>query len=272
MKISVLGLGLMGIPVALRLQHCGHDVLGWNRTVERLEHARSKGLKVEPELSAAISHAEIIILTLSDAHAIDTVLFEQSGDTRLNGKQLIQMGTISPDESREINLRVLAAGGDYLEAPVLGSIPEARNGSLLVMAAGPDPVYQHCLLVLRCLGKDVEHVGTIGQGSAMKLAMNQLIASLTAGFSLSLGLIKAEGVDVEQFMGLLRASALYAPTFDKKLGKMLEHNYANPEFSIEAFDQGCGIVSARGGKEWYRIHANPVDVGDFSKGLHCRIL
>jgi 3-hydroxyisobutyrate dehydrogenase-like beta-hydroxyacid dehydrogenase len=62
--------------------------------------------------------------------------------------------------------------------------------------------------------------------------MNQLIATLTTGFSLSLGLVRAESVDVEQFMGLLRESALYAPTFDKKLGKYLEHQYANPNFPL----------------------------------------
>jgi 3-hydroxyisobutyrate dehydrogenase-like beta-hydroxyacid dehydrogenase len=67
----------------------------------------------------------------------------------------------------------------------------------------------------------------------MKLAMNQLIATLTAAFSLSLGLVRAEGVDVEQFMGLLRESTLYAKTFDKKLTKMLEHNYTRPNFPLK---------------------------------------
>ncbi len=233
MKISVIGLGLMGVPIALRLQHCGHNVLSWNRSEDRLRSAQAEGLRVEPELSIAIAHAEIVILTLSDAQAINAVLFDQLNKSQLNGKQIIQMGTISPDESREISHRVLAADADYLEAPVLGSIPEAKNGSLIVMASGPESIYQHCLLILRCLGKEVEHVGGVGQGAAMKLAMNQLIASLTAGFALSLGLIKAEGVDVEQFMELLRESALYAPTFDKKLSKMLEHNYANPNFPLK---------------------------------------
>ncbi|MDJ0805198.1 MAG: NAD(P)-dependent oxidoreductase [Gammaproteobacteria bacterium] len=233
MKISVIGLGLMGLPIAQRLMHCGHDVLGWNRSAERLAAAQAEGLNATADLNRVISQGEIVVLTLSDAAAIETVLFEQLEDGLLKGKQVIQMGTISPDESREIQHRILAAEAEYLEAPVLGSIPEAKNGSLIVMAAGPEAAYQHCLLLLRCLGKEVEHLGGVGQAAAMKLAMNQLIAALTAGFSLSLGLIKAEGVDVEQFMGLLRESALYAPTFDKKLGKMLEHNYANPNFPLK---------------------------------------
>ncbi|MEW8535574.1 MAG: NAD-binding protein [Candidatus Thiodiazotropha endolucinida] len=87
--------------------------------------------------------------------------------------------------------------------------------------------------MLRGLGKEVEHLGPVGKGAAVKLAMNQLIAALTAGFSQSLGLIRAEGVEVEQFMGLLRQSALYAPTFDKKLKKFMEHDYSNPNFPLK---------------------------------------
>ena len=233
MKITLLGLGLMGVPIGLRLQHCGFEVVGWNRSESGLERARSAGLAVEPELNAAMQNAELIILILSDAAAINGVLFEGETPTLLSGKRILQMGTISPDESREIANRVVAAGGDYLETPVLGSLPEAGSGSLIVMAGGPESVYQECLELLRCLGKQVQLVGSVGQGAAMKLAMNQLIASLTTAFSLSLGLVRAEGVDVEQFMGLLRESALYAQTFDKKLTKMLEHNYTQANFPLK---------------------------------------
>jgi 3-hydroxyisobutyrate dehydrogenase-like beta-hydroxyacid dehydrogenase len=233
MKITLLGLGLMGVPIGLRLQHCGHEVTGWNRSEKGLQRAQAEGLAIEPELTPALQNAELVLLTLSDATAIDSVLFEGETSSLLSGKKVLQMGTISPDESREIGNRITAAGGKYLETPVLGSLPEARSGKLIVMAGGPEPLYQDCLEVLGCLGKQVQLIGSVGQGAAMKLAMNQLIASLTAAFSLSLGLVRAEGVDVEQFMGLLRESALYAPTFDKKLTKMLEHNYTQPNFPLK---------------------------------------
>lgn len=241
MKITLLGLGLMGQPLALRLVHCGHDLVAWNRSPEPLERAAQAGLNTEADLAAAIGQGEVIILTLSDAEAIDAVLFSEGIPALLPGKTVIQMGTIAPNESRAIAGRVVHAGGEYLEAPVLGSIPEVRSGQLIVMAAGPEPVYQHCLLMLRCLGKEVEHIGPVGQGAAMKLAMNQLIASLTAGFSQSLGLVRAEGVDVEQFMKLLRESALYAPTFDKKLQKFIEHDYSNPNFPLKHLIKDTGL-------------------------------
>ncbi|MCU7906730.1 MAG: NAD(P)-dependent oxidoreductase [Candidatus Thiodiazotropha sp. (ex Epidulcina cf. delphinae)] len=232
MKVTLLGLGLMGRPIAHRLVHCGHDVVAWNRSPERLGSAKSEALSVSADIASAVEMGEVLLLTLSDAAAIDKVLFTTGITSLIRGKTVLQMGTIAPDESRLISNRVQKAGGDYLEAPVLGSIPEARSGELIIMAAGPEAVYHHCLLILRGLGKEVDLIGPVGQGATMKLAMNQLIASLTAGFSQSLGLVRAEGVEVEQFMKLLRQSALYAPTFDKKLQKFLEHDYSNPNFSL----------------------------------------
>jgi len=231
MKICVIGLGLMGLPMALRLQQCGHEVTGWNRSEGRRQAAAAQGLEVRGDLPAAIEQAELLLLALSDAQAIHATLFETPKP--LAGRLLLQMGTIAPGESRELARLAADAGADYLEAPVLGSIPEARAGSLIVMAGGPEASYQRCLLLLRCLGKEVERIGEVGQGAALKLAMNQLIGALTAGFSLSLGLIQAEGVPVESFMQLLRASALYAPTFDKKLQKMLGHDYASANFPLK---------------------------------------
>ncbi|MET0067144.1 MAG: NAD(P)-dependent oxidoreductase [Candidatus Thiodiazotropha sp.] len=233
MRVLILGLGLMGLPIAQRLIHKGHEVTAWNRGASRLEAARTAGVPVEEDLGRALSDNELLLLTLSDADAIDAVLFSAALEGRLQDKTVIQMGTISPEESRLLAQRVQTAGGAYLEAPVLGSIPEAQTGELIVMAAGPEPVYHHCLLLLRGLGKDVDLVGGVGQAAAMKLAMNQLIAALTVGFSQSLGLVKAEGVDVELFMKLLRESALYAPTFDKKLQKYLEHDYARANFPLK---------------------------------------
>jgi 3-hydroxyisobutyrate dehydrogenase len=241
MKITLLGLGLMGEPIALRLVHCGHDVVVWNRSSAPLQRAAEAGLTVEAELSRAVAQSEMIILTLSDAQAINAVLFNEAVIPLLQAKTVLQMGTIAPNQSRAIGKRVEEAGGDYLEAPLLGSIPEARSGQLIVMAAGAEPVYQHCLLMLRCLGKEVERVGAVGQAAAMKLAMNQLIAALTAGFSQSLGLIRAEGGDVDQFMRLLRESALYAPTFDKKLQKFIDHDYSHPNFPLKHLIKDIGL-------------------------------
>ena len=87
--------------------------------------------------------------------------------------------------------------------------------------------------VIQALGQNIQVMGGVGAGAATKLAMNQLIGSLTVGFSTSLALLRKNGVDCEtdsRFMSILRDSALYAPTFDKKLQRMLDRDYANPNF------------------------------------------
>jgi 3-hydroxyisobutyrate dehydrogenase len=233
MKIAVFGLGLMGSEIALRLLRQGLDVRGWNRSPGPARTLADQGLPIAATPAAAALGAEALILVLSDADAIHQTLFQGAAPPDLKGRICIQMGTIAPVESRNLAEAVARAGGSYLEAPVLGSLPEAREGRLIVMAGGDQALFQRCLPLLQVLGADPKRVGEVGQGAALKLAMNQLIAGLTATFSLSLGLVRAEGIEVETFMGLLRASALYAPTFDKKLPKYLSHDYAGANFPLK---------------------------------------
>ena len=97
MKITLLGLGLMGQPLALRLVHCGHDLVVWNRSPEPLDRAAEAGLTVEADLAAAIRQGELIILTLSDAAAIESVLFGQGIPELLAGRN--QVAIFEEDES-----------------------------------------------------------------------------------------------------------------------------------------------------------------------------
>jgi 3-hydroxyisobutyrate dehydrogenase len=140
------------------------------------------------------------------------------------------MGTIAPTDSRAIRDEVVAAGGDYLEAPVLGSIPEAKAGKLIVMVGGSTEQFQQWLELLQHLGSEPLLIGNIGAAAAVKLALNQLIASLTAAFGLSLSFLQHQDIDISLFMQILRDSALYAPTFDKKLQRMLNRNFSSPNF------------------------------------------
>lgn len=234
MMSAVLGLGLMGSEIALRLKRQGVSVIGWNRGAERAEAARERGLVVTETAAETIAASEFVLVLLSDAQAIRQVLCdERAAAQALVGRILIQMGTIGPAESRSIGGQVEGLGARYLEAPVLGSLPEVREGRLIVMAGGEPALFERCLPLLRVLGRDPQLIGPVGSGAALKLAMNQLIAGLTATFALSLGLVRAEGIDVDQFMTLLRASALHARTFDKKLNKYLSHDYGVANFPLK---------------------------------------
>ncbi|WP_455380995.1 NAD(P)-dependent oxidoreductase [Acidihalobacter prosperus] len=234
MRIALWGTGMMGTALSRRLGQCGHNLQVWNRSIDRAESlANEEAIRVFPTPVDAAANADMVLLTLSDASAIDSVLAMPGVLASLAGLVLVQMGTIAPEESRRLKAQLNEAGADYLEAPVLGSQPEALKGNLLIMAGGEQQVFERCLPLLRDCGPDPVLVGSTGRAAALKLAMNQLIGALTAGFALSLDMARQEGVPVEIFMKILRESALYAPTFDKKLNRMLSGDYSAPNFSLK---------------------------------------
>ena len=231
MNIAVLGAGLMGRPMAERLKAAGHAVAVYNRTIEKVLALRQAGVDIHERPEEAIRAASCVILMLADAKAIRAVLLSSTVRQELKGRTVVQMGTIGPKESQAIGKLVLDAGGDYLEAPVLGSIAEVQTGKLLVMVGGTPEQFANWADLFRCFGPEPRLIGPVGQAAALKLALNQLIAAEIAAFSLSLGLVLREGIPVDTFMAILKQSALFAPTFEKKLPRLLKRDYAKPNFS-----------------------------------------
>jgi 3-hydroxyisobutyrate dehydrogenase len=231
MHVAVIGTGLLGTAVAERLQAARHRVIVYNRTAAKAEPLRALGMTVADSPAHAIRTADCTLLFLADAAAIQSLVLNADTRSALPGRTMVQMGTISPEDSRVCLKAVTASGGDYLEAPVLGSMAEARAGSLLVMVGGTDAQFQQWSPLLRSLSKELRLVGPVGQAATLKLALNQLIAAETAGFALSLALIRHAAVPVELFMSILKQSALFAPTFEKKLPRMQSREYHDPNFS-----------------------------------------
>lgn len=248
MNISFLGIGLMGAPMAKRLQASGHQVYGWNRSPEKVTPLLANGIQRSETVVNAIQATELVIVMLTDSAAIHSTLLSADVAGHLAGRTVLQMGTIAPQESKAIAHAVQAAGGDYLEAPVLGSIPEANAGTLILMVGATATLFDKWQPVLECFGPDPQLMGPVGAGSGVKLAMNQLIGTLTTAFSMSLGLIEQESIDIEKFMAIVRQSALYAPTFDKKLGRMCDRNFDNPNFPTKHLlkDMNLFVQAAEG--------------------------
>lgn len=244
--IAFIGTGLMGLPMSERLLDAGYTLTAYNRTQAKAAPLQDKGAVVTNSVPEAIAPAETVILMLTNADAIRDVLFPERDRPDLNGKTIIQMSTISPQDSQALQQEVEAAGGTYLEAPVLGSTPEAKSGKLIVMVGATSAQYEQWLPVLNTFGENPLYVGEVGSAAALKLAMNQLIGSLTAAFSLSLGLIQRHNVPLDTFMGVVRQSALYAPTFDKKLDRMCDRNFENPNFPTKHLlkDMNLAIATA----------------------------
>lgn len=236
----------MGQAMVKRLLSAQVSAIAYNRTQSKLEPLKEAGAEIANSPIEAIQASDCLILMLANADAIKEVILSENVASSLTNRTVIQMGTISPSQSREIQKAVTEKGGDYLEAPVLGSIPEAKAGQLLVMVGGTKAQFKKWSGLLQNFGSEPMLIGEVGTAAAMKLALNQLIASLTSAFALSLSFVQRQGVDVEKFMQILRQSALYAPTFDKKLQRMRDRNYDNPNFPTKHLLKDVDLFLAQG--------------------------
>ena len=220
----------MGQPMVLRLLEQNCQVTAYNRTKTKLEPLTEAGATAAGSPGEVLQQADCTILMLSDAAAIENTLLSGEAKDFLDNHTIIQMGTIAPSQSKSIHDAIVAAGGEYLEAPVLGSIPQVKTGELIVMVGSTPEQFAKYSELLKHYSPEPIYVGEVGKAAAIKLALNQLIAGLTSTFALSLSLVQHQGVNIEQFMDIVRQSALYAPTFDKKLARMCDRNFDNPNF------------------------------------------
>ena len=275
--IALLGTGLLGEAIGRRLLERGVTLKVWNRSPDKCESLLQQGAMQIKNLAGEAKGCQAVITVLRDGPVSAEVIAEL-GD--LDAVCCLPMGTMGISESRQLELQVQAQQGVYLEAPVLGSKPEALKGTLLVMAGGSAEVFQQQLPLLRLLSEAPKWMGATGSAAASKLALNQLIASLTHGYSLALRLVQASGLEVESFMEVLRPSALYAPTVDKKLERMLTHDFTNPNFStalmrkdLQLFVREAGLAGlnaeALAGlvELLTRAEGTPLDAADYS-ALH----
>lgn len=230
MRVAFIGTGLMGYPMAERVLAAGHELTVYNRTAEKAEPLTRKGAKLAPSALAALAAGECAVFMVRDGSVVRELLSDEGNIPSLGGRTVVQMSTIAPVESVRLMRDVQGAAGDYLEAPVLGSVPQAEQGSLSVMVGGSEEQFARWKELLACFGPEPRRVGPVGDAAALKLALNQLIGSLSAAFSLSLGMVRRKGIEIDLFMDVLRKSAFFAPTFDRKLPQMLARDFSSPNF------------------------------------------
>ncbi|MDX1601410.1 MAG: NAD(P)-dependent oxidoreductase, partial [Anaerolineales bacterium] len=198
----------------------------------KAESLAELGAIVADNPADAVSAGDLVIVLLKDAEAIREVLIQPEPLANLDGKTVLQMSTIAPWESQNFDTSVRAAGGSYLEAPVLGSTPQARHGELWVMVGARQEQFESWQGLLKQLGEDPLYIGPVGRAATLKLALNQLLVSLVASFGVSLAMVLRGDVPLEPFLRIVRESSLHSPQFDKKLPRMLERDFSDPHVPV----------------------------------------
>ena len=245
MALPVVGVvgagGLMGAGMVQRLDAQGFTVCMYNRSAEKLPAVAQAQRATTPQ--QLCRQVEVVVGVLANDAAFEEVFGVEEVVESLRGKLVLQMATLSPACSRRLGERVVAAGGLYLEAPVLGSVPQVLQGQLQIFYAGSVEAQERAAPVLQALGGTLLRVDdTPGKAAALKLAMNQLIPSLTVAFSLSYGICEKEGVDMDLFLQVLGSSALACPQFTKKLPMMRTRDFSSPNFNARNMLKDVSLI------------------------------
>ncbi|WP_218509920.1 2-hydroxy-3-oxopropionate reductase [Variovorax sp. dw_308] len=178
MKIGFIGLGIMGAPMAMHLVNAGHQLYYVKRSKVNAEIAASNAVACASAREVA-QQAEVIILMVPDTPDVQAVLFGEGGvaEGLSKGKTVIDMSSISPIETKAFAKKIADLGCDYLDAPVSGGEVGAKAASLTIMVGGTEEAFAKAKPLFELMGKNITHVGGVGDGQTTKVA-NQIIVAL----------------------------------------------------------------------------------------------
>ncbi|MBD2257169.1 NAD(P)-dependent oxidoreductase [Pseudanabaena sp. FACHB-2040] len=227
MKVAFIGMGTMGVPMALNLLKAGHEVTVHNRTREREVPVAEAGASRAESPQAAVTAAEVVITCVSDTPDVETVILGEGGVIygAQPGTVVVDMSTISPGVTRRIAGELAAKDIAMLDAPVSGGSEGAKQGTLSIMIGGEAAVVERVQSVLAAMGKTLTHVGPIGAGQITK-AINQIIVAGTywaVAEGMALGL-KA-GLEMEQVVQAVGSGAAGSWGLTHRSGNMISNSY-----------------------------------------------
>ena len=250
MQLGWIGLGHMGVPMATRLLDGGHGLTVYNRTYEKTAPLTERGATAVKEAQDVVRQSDIIFVMLADGPAVASVIEDIT--PALSGKMIVNLSTISPEETKEMARVVEKSGGTYLESPVSGSVPVAENGQLVLLAGGDAEVIATCQPYLDLLGKETIHFGPHGSGSAAKLAINLLLAVVGQGVAETLLLGEGAGLEKEKLIQMISASGMNTPLFTGKRDMYRKNDFPSA-FPLRLMAKDLGLITTEARRQQLKL-------------------
>ena len=245
--VAVVGTGRMGSAMARALARAGHSVVVHNRTAgPARDLAAELGGRAVASPAEAAAAADVTITMLADDAAVRSVF---SGPDGLaagahRGGVLVDMSTVLPDAIRSVEAAVRATGSGLLDAPVSGSVTLAESGQLTLMVGGEAEDLERARPALESLAKAIFHMGPLGSGAVMKLAVNTVIFGLNGALAEGLVLAEAAGVDRAVAYDVIAAGAAGAPYVGYKRAQFIEPDRAPVAFSLTLTEKDLRLITA----------------------------
>jgi len=227
MNIGIIGTGRMGAAIASRLIGLGHSVTVWNRTAAKTRPLAEAGATVATSPAELASRSETILSILTDAAALGAAFEGRGGALTgdIGGKLFIEMSTVRPETERRLAEKVRARAAALIECPVGGTVGPAKEGKLFGFVGGDVADVARARPVLEQMCRRVEHVGPVGAGAAMKLAINLPLLVFWQSFGEALSLCKPLGLDAQRLMDIF-ADTSGAPNMLKLRGAAMAAQFS----------------------------------------------
>ena len=237
--IAFLGIGAMGDRIANNLLDAGYNLRVWNRTPEKCQNLVKKGAKSYSSPKEAVANADLAISMVTNDDASKFVWLDpQSGAIHgLKSEAIaIEYSTLTPDWCRELETYIIDKGCNFLGAPVIGTLPQAENASLVHLVGGREAILDRVRDVLKVNSVSTYYLGAVGQGMTMKLAVNALFGAQVVALSEILGVLQNAGIATESAVNLLNNLPTTSPTL-KAIGSLIAANKYDPLFPIDLVEK-----------------------------------
>lgn len=244
--VAVLGTGAMGSRMAKRLLKAGYPTVVYNRTAERARALVDDGATVAATPREAAARADAVIAMVSDDTASRAMWFDD-GDGAAAGLRrdalAIESSTLTPAWIGELGATLGAQGARFLDAPVVGSRPQADAGALIYLVGGAADHVAAARDLLAAMGGAVHHVGATGSATVVKLAVNAVFACQAAALAEVLGVVRHAGLDVKETMKLLATLPITSPAMQGVGAQIVDRNFA-PLFPVSLVEKDLRYVLA----------------------------
>lgn len=244
MRIGWIGLGNMGIPMVKNTVTAGVEVTVFNRTPK--PNLDVGGATVVQKLEEAVIDQDALILMVSDGAAVKDILFAQKAVEQMRENTLVvNMSTIGVDETLDLAAGVHTRGLRFVDAPVLGSVKPATEGTLTVVAGGDEADFNELQPLFTAISKVAFHVGPVGKGAAMKLLVNAFLGMTVEALGECLSYAGNQSLATDLVMQVLENSAVWSPTLAGKRA-MVEHERYEAQFALKHLKKDLGLAVRQG--------------------------
>jgi 3-hydroxyisobutyrate dehydrogenase-like beta-hydroxyacid dehydrogenase len=235
MRVGIIGIGMMGSHMAIRLLNTGHKISVYNRDIAKaMPFAKTSASVLKTPRDIALN-CDFILICVTNFDAVKEVCFGKNGIVEADRKELIiaDSSTISPEQSKYCAEGLGQKDIDFIGMPVMGGPVAAEKGELVNIVAGPKKAFLKVKPIIDKLAKSVFYIGEdAGSANIVKLALNLNIALIAGALSEGITLVKAAGIDPETFIKIINSTYFKTGLSENKGPRMIKDDF-QPSFHLK---------------------------------------